>query len=222
MTTFIHALNDDMAAVAQRVRGTLVQITGGRGPRSGAGSGTIWSADGVIITNAHVVMNRRRLQVTLADGRTLPGTLIAADPEHDVAAIKVAATDLPAIEAGDSQALRPGALVFAVGHPWGVLGAVSAGVLIAQGGDLQEWPAAGRDFLAVNLRVRPGNSGGPLVDAEGRLLGLNTIMNGPEVGLAVPVHVIERFMAQVAPARAETDRPRPAHERGHGAEPHYL
>ena len=90
--------------------------------------------------------------------------------------------------------LQPGNWVVAYGHPWGVDGAATAGVVIGQGPTLPERPRFGRDWLAVSLHYRPGHSGGPLVDAEGRLVGINTVMAGPDVGLAVPVHVIKSFL----------------------------
>jgi serine protease Do len=173
-----------------------VQISNGHtrfGP-AGNGSGIIWSADGLIITNAHVV-RRRSLKVTLPEGRELPARVLAHDPERDIAALRVEAQGLPAIEVGDSAALRPGEWVFAVGHPFGVTGAATAGVVIGSGPDLPE-QHRGREWIAVNLRLRPGNSGGPLVDAHGRLVGVNTIMTGPEAGGAVPVHVVQQFLRE--------------------------
>lgn len=199
------AVNAGMADVLAGVRASLVQITNGRRGRDGAGAGTIWHADGLIVTNAHVVRNRRHLNVTLADGRTFPARVLAQNDAHDIAALKIDAHDLPTIELGNSRDLTAGSLVFAAGHPWGVTGAVSAGIVITDGAELPRWPNADREWLAVDLRLRPGNSGGPLVDGGGRLVGLNTIMNGPEVGLAVPVHVIKAWLKQTLDSeRGET------------------
>ncbi|MFQ5923288.1 MAG: trypsin-like peptidase domain-containing protein, partial [Anaerolineales bacterium] len=92
---------------------------------------------------------------------------------------------------GDSATLQPGHWVMAFGHPWGVEGAATAGVVIGQGAQL---PLFGRDWLAVGLHYRPGHSGGPLVDSAGRLVGINTVMVGPDMGLAVPVHEVKRFL----------------------------
>ena len=97
---------------------------------------------------------------------------------------------------GEAQQLRAGELVFAVGHPWGVARAATAGVIIGLGGDMPEMATGQREWLMVSLVLRPGNSGGPLVDAAGRLLGVNTIMTGPEVGGAVPVHVVKAFLRE--------------------------
>jgi serine protease Do len=184
-------LNLEMSAVVENVRCSLVQITNGR---RGAGAGTIWHADGLIVTNAHVV-GRRSLRVTLPDGRALPARLLARDASRDLAALAVDATGLPTSELGQSKQLQPGQWVLALGHPWGVAGAVTAGVVIGVGPP-PEMPLPQRELIQVGLRLRPGHSGGPLVDVHGRLVGINTMMAGPEVGLAVPVHVVRTFLRQ--------------------------
>jgi len=160
----------------------------------GHGAGTIWHPNGLILTNAHVAANRN-LRVTLADGRTFPAHLLARDPGLDLAALAIDASDLPAIELGRSQQLRPGEWVLALGHPWGQIGAATGGVVIDPCADLPEMET-GREWLTVSLHLRPGHSGGPLIDAQGRLVGINTMMNGPDVGVAVPVHVVKRFLRE--------------------------
>ena len=201
MPTLVQTLNDEIADVVEGVRGSLVQIRRGR---HGAGAGTVWHPEGLILTNAHVVESGS-LQVTLADGRTLPARVLARDPDNDVAAVAVDATDLPTIALGESRRLRPGQLVLALGHPWGIRGAVSAGVVIGVGSQWAEIPRSKREWIAVSLNLRPGNSGGPLVDAEGRLVGINSVMSGPEVGLAVPVHVIKAFLHDALGSQAAAD-----------------
>ena len=165
----------------------------------GAGSGTIWHSDGLIITNAHVLSGGRRrgpngpskdLRVTLPDGKTLS----ARDEGLDVAALMVEADGLTANELGTSRDVRPGHWVLAVSYPWGVAGAATAGIVIGAGEDLPETPSPTREWIAVSLELRPGHSGGPLVDVHGRLLGINPMMAGPEVGMAVPVHVVKEFL----------------------------
>jgi len=111
----------------------------------------------------------------------------------DLAALAVDANGLPTIELGNSRELRPGQWVLAIGHPWGITGAVTAGVIISTGIP-PELKASGRALLQVDLPLRPGYSGGPLVDARGRMVGINTMMAGPEVGLAVPVQEIKAFL----------------------------
>ncbi len=190
--SLLEQLNADMAAVVAKVRGSLVQITNGA---SGSGAGTIWHPDGLIVTNAHVVRSYT-LNVTLPDGRTLPASVLAKDDQLDLAALSVQASGLPTTDLGDSKRLEPGEWVFAVGHPWGVLGAATGGIVIGVG---DQWPEApsDREWVVVSLHMRPGHSGGPLVDSQGRLIGINTMINGPDVGVAVPVHVVKRFLKQV-------------------------
>lgn len=198
MSALLASLNDELAAIVDRTRQSLVEVRSGP---HGSGAGTIWHSKGLIVTNAHVVTSAGRHpspKVTLDDGRSLPARLLALDARLDLAALSVDATGLPAIPLGDSQGLRPGQWVFALGHPWGVRGAATAGVVI---GGAVAHPANGLpgpspvgDWLVVSLHLRPGYSGGALVDEAGRLVGINTMMTGPDVGMAVPVHVARRFL----------------------------
>jgi S1-C subfamily serine protease len=136
------------------------------------------------------------LTVTLPDGSTIPAQIIAQDNERDLAAIRIDAHDLPIIQPGDSQSLHAGQWVFAIGHPWGILGAASAGVVIGSGSEWPDMPTNGREWVVTSLKVRPGNSGGPLVDTQGRLVGVNTLMTGPGIGAAVPVQTIKHFLKE--------------------------
>ena len=190
MSNLLQQLNAEMSDVLENVRASLVEI---HNSHRGIGAGIVWSADGVIITNAHVV-GRSHLQVTLPDGRTLPARVLAHDADHDLAALAVDATGLPAIQVGQSQHLHPGQWVMALGHPWGVTGAATSGIVIGAGSEWPEMPQSGREWVVVSLHLRPGYSGGPLVDAQGRLVGVNTMMTGPDVGVAVPVHIVQDFM----------------------------
>ncbi len=189
MSDLLHQLNDELSSVADEARRSLVSISNGR---RGAGAGTIWHSDGLILTNAHVVQLRFP-KVTLPDGRTAPARVLAHDKVLDLAVLRVDAADLPIIELGDSQGLQPGEWVLALGHPWGVAGAATAGTVIGVGPP-PEMPMPGQELIHVGLHLRPGHSGGPLVDTGGRLVGINTMMAGPDVGLAVPVHVVKEFL----------------------------
>jgi S1-C subfamily serine protease len=135
------------------------------------------------------------LDVTLPDGRILPAHLLARDKRSDIAALVVEASDLPAMVLGNSTDLYPGDLVVAVGHPWGVAGAATMGVVIDVGIP-PEMASLGRDMIQVSLHLRPGHSGGPLVDVHGRLVGVNTMMAGPDVGMAVPVNEVKAFLKE--------------------------
>jgi serine protease Do len=193
---FLVALNDEQAAVVERVQASLVEVRDGR-EAAQRGAGVIWTSDGIIVTNAHVMpQHNPSVSVELRDGHRLDARLIAYDEANDIAALATGATNLDAISLGDSEMLQPGQLVFALGHPWGVPRAATAGVVVGAGSQLPEYPHSNRDWVAVSLRLRPGNSGGPLVDAEGKLLGLNTMMTGPDFGMAVPTHLVKRFMRE--------------------------
>ena len=130
----------------------------------------------------------------MPDGRDLPAKVIARDEESDLAALTVDAKGLTAVQLGDSRALRAGQWVMAIGHPWGVVGAATAGIVIGTGAGWPEGPS--REAIAVSLHLRPGHSGGPLMDVEGRLVGINVMMQGPDVGVAIPVHVAKKFLRQ--------------------------
>jgi serine protease Do len=177
--------------MAEEARRSLVSISNGR---HGAGAGTIWHPDGLILTNAHVV-RLHSPRVTLPDGLSIPARVLAHDANLDLAALRVDATDLPTIELGRSKRLQPGQWVLALGHPWGVPSAATAGVVIGIGPP-PEMGMPGRELIHVGLHLRPGHSGGPLVDIDGLLVGINTMMAGPDVGLAVPVHVVKAFLRQ--------------------------
>ncbi len=200
ISTLLPELDTEMADVVDKVRRSLVQVsTGGRG----VGAGTIWHSQGLIVTNAHVVGRRDRwhastqpLRVTLPDGSVWPARLLARNTDLDVAALMVEADGLNPIELGESTSLRPGQWVVALGHPWGVAGSATGGVVIGSGSDLPEMPPVGSEWIAVGLPLRPGYSGGPLVDARGRLVGVNTMVVGPRVGMAVPVHLVKQFLHQ--------------------------
>lgn len=199
MPSVAHQLNIDMAGMAESAGRALVEVRLG-GRRGGAGAGTIWHSEGLIITNAHVASSGS-LRVTLPGGATLPARLLARDKERDLAALMVEATGLPTIEIGNSRDLQPGQLVLAMGHPWGVRGAATAGVVIDVGSEWPEMPGPTREWIGVSLRLRPGHSGEPLIDAGHRLVGINTLMAGPEVGMAVPVHVVKAFLSETLGSR---------------------
>ena len=173
--------------IAERLRRSTVQVLNGGRDRSG-GSGVIWSADGVIVTNAHVARHPQAT-VELWDGRRFPGAVTARDPARDLAALRISAAGLPAAAFGDSAALCPGELVIAIGNPLGFAGALSTGVVHSVG----PIDGGGHSWVRADVRLAPGNSGGPLANAEGRVIGINTaIVNG--LGLAVPANAVGAFL----------------------------
>lgn len=200
MSTLLQQINDDAASISDRVLDSLVQINNGQ---RGVGAGAVWQSNGLIITNAHVVLGRRgqvssSLSVTLRNGRDYPARVVAHDASRDLAALQIDASNLHAIEQGDSRHLQPGDLVFALGFPWGVKGGATSGVVIGSGSQLPELGDNTREWIAASLHLRPGHSGGPMVDSRGRVVGINTLMNGPEVGVAIPIHVAQKFVNEVA------------------------
>lgn len=184
MSAVLREINTQLAKLSDKVRGSLVHVD------HGAGAGTIWHSEGLILTNAHVLRNRS-VSITIPDGTEREAQILAMDKRRDLAALSIEAENLPTIELGNSGDLQPGDWVIAYGHPWGVPGAATAGVVI---GEDRGNGFGGKDWLAVSLHYRPGHSGGPLVDAAGRLVGINTVMVGPNVGLAIPIHAIKRFL----------------------------
>lgn len=182
-------LSEAAAAIAARVSPSVVLV----GQRGGNGAGVIWREDGVVVTNRHVVRGDRA-EILLADGRRFDGAVAARHPDRDLAIIRIEAAGLPAIAVGDSTRVRPGQLALAIGHPIGFRHAVTAGVVVAAGqAATTEGPRLG-DWLQTDVTLLPGNSGGPLVDAEGRVIGINTMVTG-ELSLAVPSQAVERFVA---------------------------
>jgi serine protease Do len=192
------SLSEAAAEIAGRAREGVVAVRSGRG---GQGSGVIWTEDGVIVTNHHVVASERA-EVVLSDGRQLPAIVVRRDRPRDLAVLRAEATSLPAIPVGDSRNLRPGQLVLAVGNPFGVRGAVSVGII---SGLLGEVRAGGRrlsEMVRADIDLYPGNSGGPLLDVRGRVVGVNTMVTGPGAALAVPSHLVLRVLDSPAAGRA--------------------
>jgi serine protease Do len=195
LPTRIGALADALAELAERLRRGVVTVRGS----AGGAAGTIWSPDGLIVTNHHVARGERAEVVTWND-RRFTAAVVARDPAHDLAALRVDAADLPALAPADSDTVRAGQLAFAVGHPWGRRGSVTAGIIFSTGGAAVENQVPLREVIRADLRLAPGNSGGPLADARGRVIGINAMVAGG-MAVAVPSNTVARFLAGDLPGQ---------------------
>src|SRR6266542_3170261 len=209
----IARLNNVMNELAERLKPALVQVRvkravevhtegadpfGGPEERRSSGSGFIIRQDGYLVTNAHVVTDAERIQVKLADGRRFEARLVGQDDRVDLALIKIEATGLPVAVLGDSNRLRVGEFVLALGHPFGLEQTVSFGIVSRKGAPLMV-AAPGFDFIQTDATVNPGNSGGPLVNMAGEVVGINSMAarNGT-IGFAIPVNLVKALLPQLA------------------------
>ncbi len=174
----------------------------GAAPRAMAsGSGFLIDADGAIVTNSHIIADAKSITVTLATGEALDAALIGADPKTDLALLKVdAGAPLPALEWGDSDALRVGDWTLAIGNPFGFGGTVTAGIISGRGRDINAGPYD--DFLQTDAPINRGNSGGPLFDLDGKVIGVNTAIVSPNggsvgIGFAIPAALATPIIAQL-------------------------
>lgn len=174
------------------------------------GSGFIFSKDGLILTNAHVVDKADQVTVILKDGRSLTGKVLGQDPLTDVAVIKVEATQLPTVTIGDSETLRPGEWAIAIGNPLGLDNTVTAGIISATGRTSGDIGVSDKrvGFIQTDAAINPGNSGGPLLNQYGQVIGINTAIIGGAQGLgfAIPINTARRIANQLI-ANGRVDHP---------------
>jgi serine protease Do len=198
----LDAYSTAVSSAAERVGPAVVKVEPSR-RRQGIGSGVIFDSSGRILTNEHVVRGARSVTVTLADGRRLPAAIVGAEPMVDIAVLQVPMKDLPVAELY-SGSLKVGQLVVAIGNPYGLSWTVTAGVVSALG---RELPLGRnlvlRDVIQTDVPINPGNSGGPLVDAQGRVVGITTAVMpfARGVGFAVPISTILATLARLQEMR---------------------
>ena len=175
-----------------KVQPSIVQV-GIQG--RGGGTGVIWNPDGRIITNAHVVANEQaKIHVHLTDGRTLEAKVLHRDPRLDLAMLKVNGDNLKALPIGDSSRLRIGEWVFAIGHPWGQRWALTAGI-VSSLSSVKVADDLTTRYIKSDVGLAPGNSGGPLLDAEGKVVGINAMIFGGDLSVAIPSDIVSTWLA---------------------------
>jgi serine protease Do len=186
-------VSSNVNGLAEMLREAVVEVRSGD---SASGTGIIWGGAGLIVTNAHCIRRGAQLHVDAA-GKWREAQALAYHPHHDLALLASPNVSGPLLELRDPETLRPGELVFAHGHPLGIRDSLAMGVLHAVTRDRGKKPR----WIVADVRLAPGNSGGPLVDAEGRLIGINSmVVNG--LGVAVPASLAHQFVERALSQRA--------------------
>jgi S1-C subfamily serine protease len=197
----LDAYSQAVIHVVETVSPAVISVTG-RGPdgRGGGGSGFIVTPDGYAITNSHVVDNRPKLEAETAEGDRLQAEIVGDDPATDLAIVRLSASGLPYAQLGDSDALRVGQLVIAMGSPFGFQSTVSTGVVSALGRSMRARDGRLIENIVQHAApINPGNSGGPLVDSRGRIVGVNTaiIAMAQGLGFAIPSNTVEWVLQEI-------------------------
>jgi S1-C subfamily serine protease len=196
----LDAFSNVVVTVAEKLRPAVVNIRVGSGRRGGSGSGVLFAPDGFLLTNHHVVPESSKVRVRLNDGSEVAGRVVGNDPWTDLAVVQAEGDTFPFAELGDSAKLRVGQLAVAIGSPLGFESTVTAGVISALGRTLRSVSGHLVDnIIQTDAALNPGNSGGPLVDSSGRVVGINTAIIHPAQGIcfAVPVNTAKTILPQL-------------------------
>ena len=193
-------LQSALVAAAEKVRPAVVSVR----TESGLGSGVIYDSSGLVLTNAHVISGTRNITVGLLDGRRLPAQILGQDAGFDLAVLKINANNLPVASFGDSAILRPGEFAIAIGNPYGFNYSVTEGIVsainrpVSEGQDSYNQP-----MIQTDAAINPGNSGGPLVNLNGDVIGINTLVAAPQgvaaqgLGFSIPINTVKRIAPQL-------------------------
>jgi S1-C subfamily serine protease len=196
----LDAFSGVVVRVAETLMPAVVNIRAEQGTRGGSGSGVLFTPDGFLLTNHHVVQDKTQVRVRLGDGRELPGRVVGADPWTDLAVVQADASGLPCAVLGDSSRLRVGQLAVAIGSPFGFDSTLTAGVLSALGRTLRSITGHLVDnVIQTDAALNPGNSGGPLVDSRAQVIGINTaiIQSAQGICFAIPINAAKHILPQL-------------------------
>ncbi len=196
----LDAYSTVVVRVAERLRPAVVNLRAGHGRRQGSGSGVLFTPDGFLLTNHHVVQDQERVRVRLSNGEERSGRVVGNDPWTDLAIVQAEGDRFPHAHLGDSEKVRVGQLVVAIGSPLGFESTVTAGVVSALGRTLRSITGHLVDnVIQTDAALNPGNSGGPLVDSRGHVIGINTAVIQPAQGIcfAIPINIAKQVLPQL-------------------------
>ena len=190
-------LTEAFASVFESAKRNLVVVQNGR---RGAGAGVIWRSGGIVVTNHHVIQ-RGKPKISLMDGGKFSAKILARAKDIDLVILRIESPEMddvvfPVAPIADSRDLRVGQIAFAIGHPWGQIGAASAGIISGLGSVPVRSKRGEIRVIRTDVRLAPGNSGGPLMNASGGVIGINTMIVGGDLGVAIPSHVVNEFVGE--------------------------